>query len=354
MNSFIKGTVTETKNNNKFDYSDYCVIGVSVDNGGLRMDNAPTCSGKNCYTNEYYCNEQGMYSVALECVYGCKDGACLKPTACTEEYNPICGIPPTPQCPPGAYCKMVVPVPTTYSNKCMMEKAGASFLYDGKCSIQECKDDSGCDVYFSSCSCSWVCGKKETQRMDCARACPEDSTANKPSYICKCENGQCEFAKECKSEGQMCGGIAGFQCCDGLTCQMDGTYPDAAGKCIKKTSDCKQVCQSIGTRSEGWYDSCTGELIRWDRCGSNDCTGCYSDSKCLPYGTRLTNENSKPIFCDIDASLKEQKQEEAECQNNYECTTNSCSSGKCSDIQKELKETRNLIQSFFDWIKKIF
>ncbi len=34
-------------------------------------------------------------------------------------------------------------------------------------------------------------------------------------------------------EGDMCGGIAGFQCEPGLFCKYDGAYPDAAGVCIK-------------------------------------------------------------------------------------------------------------------------
>ena len=32
--------------------------------------------------------------------------------------------------------------------------------------------------------------------------------------------------------GQFCGGIAGIQCATGLTCQYEGTYPDAGGTCI--------------------------------------------------------------------------------------------------------------------------
>jgi hypothetical protein len=35
-------------------------------------------------------------------------------------------------------------------------------------------------------------------------------------------------------EGEFCGGIAAFQCEEGLTCKLDGTYPDAGGVCVKK------------------------------------------------------------------------------------------------------------------------
>lgn len=32
-------------------------------------------------------------------------------------------------------------------------------------------------------------------------------------------------------KGKFCGGIAGIACPDGLTCKLDGTYPDAGGTC---------------------------------------------------------------------------------------------------------------------------
>lgn len=37
--------------------------------------------------------------------------------------------------------------------------------------------------------------------------------------------------RACRNEGEFCGGIAGIMCCEGLTCHLDGTYPDAGGKC---------------------------------------------------------------------------------------------------------------------------
>jgi len=35
-------------------------------------------------------------------------------------------------------------------------------------------------------------------------------------------------------EGAFCGGIAAFPCEAGLTCKLDGTYPDAGGVCVKE------------------------------------------------------------------------------------------------------------------------
>ncbi|MBA4320488.1 MAG: hypothetical protein C0412_18980 [Flavobacterium sp.] len=33
-----------------------------------------------------------------------------------------------------------------------------------------------------------------------------------------------------------------------------------------KNENCQSICKEIGTRSEGWYDSCTGNLIKWEKC----------------------------------------------------------------------------------------
>ncbi len=35
------------------------------------------------------------------------------------------------------------------------------------------------------------------------------------------------------SEGKFCGGIAGMSCPTGYNCKLEGTYPDAGGKCAK-------------------------------------------------------------------------------------------------------------------------
>lgn len=37
-------------------------------------------------------------------------------------------------------------------------------------------------------------------------------------------------------EGEFCGGIAAFQCEEGLLCVLEGTYPDAGGTCQPKSS----------------------------------------------------------------------------------------------------------------------
>jgi hypothetical protein len=46
-------------------------------------------------------------------------------------------------------------------------------------------------------------------------------------------------------EGQMCGGIAGFQCAEGLYCNMTATHPDAAGVCKKRPQVCTREYRPV-------------------------------------------------------------------------------------------------------------
>ena len=56
------------------------------------------------------------------------------PVACTFESRPVCGQPPEPACRHSIpACMMATPGPQTYSNRCIMNAAGATFLYEGVC-----------------------------------------------------------------------------------------------------------------------------------------------------------------------------------------------------------------------------
>lgn len=64
--------------------------------------------------------------------------------------------------------------------------------------------------------------------------------------------------------------------------EAEGVELDGSSRALlqaREHATCVPVCDAIGTRSEGWYDGCTGELIRWDFCG-----GCFA--YCDRIGTR--------------------------------------------------------------------
>lgn len=70
-------------------------------------------------------------------------------SACTMEYNPVCGQPAMPICPIGMECVQMMPLPQTYSNQCMLAAAKATLLYEGVCDSDEVivggdKDEHGC------------------------------------------------------------------------------------------------------------------------------------------------------------------------------------------------------------------
>jgi len=50
-------------------------------------------------------------------------------------------------------------------------------------------------------------------------------------------------------KAKLCGGIAGLACPKGYYCQLDGDYPDAAGKCVK-TQTCANVKCGWGLHCE--------------------------------------------------------------------------------------------------------
>jgi hypothetical protein len=101
---------------------------------------------------ESWCNGNSVSTEIYNCPYGCSNGACLNQnttsTVCTADYRPVCGMPPTPTCAQGVLCKIAAPVPTTYSNRCMMDNARAAYLYDGEC--KTCKDSDGGMSFYTA------------------------------------------------------------------------------------------------------------------------------------------------------------------------------------------------------------
>jgi hypothetical protein len=152
----------------------------------------------------------------------------------------------------------------------------------------------------SAFSCQGYCGKK-------APGCYCDSKCEKLGDCCP------DKAKVCDNNPlpKMCGGIAGIQCPSGYKCKLDGSYPDAGGKCVPQDScDTAKDCSGLIHPSCMGQWECKSSKCHW-KCGvlpvtcqgNKDCNSnqyCeYGDSMCLnPTFTILTGVcKTTPTLC---------------------------------------------------------
>ncbi len=103
----------------------------------------------------------------------------------------------------------------------------------------------------------------------------------------KCECGRCSPACDMDSCGD------GF--CDLAGGESQVSCPGDCGQ-----EDCWPVCGAIGSRSEGWYDSCTGELIRWANCADCQAECRYCPSKSEGWYDSCTGELIRWDDCDCE------------------------------------------------------
>ena len=71
------------------------------------------------------------------------------------------------------------------------------------------------------------------------------------------------------------------------------------------------------------------------------CMGCYKDSKCYPFGYRKSTD-----FCKDTGNFVNQLGAESDCENNFECISNVCISGKCVN--------ESLMKKIIYWFKNFF
>ena len=112
----------------------------------------------------------------------------------------------------------------------------------------------------------------------------------------KCEEGETieNCPEDCKEE---------VKCtpeCEAIGTKSEGWYDSCTGKLIKwdNCDGCFAVCKAVGTRSEGWYSSCDGELITWDNCRE-------VQQSCLQLGGSICSADTICLGEWIDASDSE-------------------------------------------------
>ncbi|MBS3109125.1 PKD domain-containing protein [Candidatus Woesearchaeota archaeon] len=87
---------------------------------------------------------------------------------------------------------------------------------------------------------------------------------------------------------------------------------------------------------------------------SKKCDGCVKGNLCLSVGLRTRDSKGAATYCDLDTAIKYQKEIGQVCDNNFECQTNTCNSGSCVDLQKQLEENMSMMQKIAAWFERIF
>lgn len=195
--------------------------GVSVLHDGPCETEEVTCggfAGDTCGADEYCYFEAGTY-----CDYADATGVCRpRPEACAEILAPVCGCDGR-----------------TYGNQCHAASAGASVYHVGECEAQTracgtrggvtCESGEYCHFEESAmCGATDVGGECRTLPEACAEILAPVCGCDGQTYGNDCyanaagvsvaSTGEC--AGSGAGVGEICGGIAGIICQEGLTCDM--------------------------------------------------------------------------------------------------------------------------------------
>lgn len=117
---------------------------------------------------------------------------------------------------------------------------------------------------------------------------------------------------------------------------------DLVGVEEEQTAFIAEKEESITEEEEG---NVAEEALK-EKLKTGECMGCLHDTTCLPFGQRLKIEEISS-YCSIDGVFRPQMPIGAECENDYECSSNECGNGKCIS-------TYSLLQKIFELLKTIF
>ena len=84
---------------------------------------------------------------------------------------------------------------------------------------------------------------------------------------------------------------------------------------------------------------------------STECNGCKVDSKCYPFGMRF-KLNEQSVYCADDTDVYLQKNDDAICENNFQCKSNVCAVGFCTSKIGKNKGIFSGLLNVFDLFKR--
>lgn len=285
--------------------TDYYTKGTTSNSKGVVTYDACT----NNELTEFYCAPDGeIYPNNYMCPNSCKDGACVKTAA-----------------------------------SCIDSDGGKNYYTKGTFSY---KGADGFSIGPAEDSCigsevaEWYCkdsGGYEQIRFLCPNVC-KDGACLRPT----CGNGICEVGEEdcpedCSKKEICSDGTAYGKCSNSQPLFCDN------GRLWNKCSVCGcmtgETCHPDGSCRSSSEDN----IDEKPKPEPAECHyGCLdTNDNCLPMGTRTFTQ-----YCNIDKTLMNQLPADAPCNNNYECETNFCLEGRCTE--------RGFFMKVMVWFKKLF
>jgi hypothetical protein len=146
------------------------------------------------------------------------------------------------------------------------------------------------------CPGQWVCTEESTCSYDCRMPCEaaggecvglapgncaDGEVGDANDYSCGGAVGvMCCLPKqtqnECEQKGGTCGALTADSCPGAISTGAEGySCGGMLGvTCCMPYQACVPECRAIGSRSEGWYNPCTGDLICWANCADATPAAC--------------------------------------------------------------------------------
>jgi len=145
--------------------------------------------------------------------------------------------------------------------ECLVPGEWEEIIECGKCAQRECKEclkeesPIECAIECIETKCKKECEREIEKYLSCIGKRCSQYFGDWEKFI-DCIKIECQIPKICKP------------ICDAIGTRSEGWYDSCTKERIKwaNCQGCEAICKEVGTESEGWYNSCSGELIQYGKC----------------------------------------------------------------------------------------